>query len=249
MPKESNSVKRALEILETVSNQPRGMSFSDISTTLCIPKSTLSSLLYTLTDQKYLRRDNETGRYTIGLSMFEVGTRYLNNNYHKEYIVQTLADISKVVNETIHLGVLDKRDVVYLEKFESTQPIRMSSSVGRRMRAHATAIGKSLLSGLSDEEIRQLYAGRSLEKLQANTIDNTEKLLLQMHEIRANGYAWENSESSVDVYCVAVPLKNSSGKVVSAISIAFPLFRVNDEKLALSINILRENAKKLTVVL
>lgn len=240
------SLERALDILELLASNRDGFTLSNISNELNIPKSSALSLLNTLVHRKYAVHSKDTGRYKMGIKMFEVGSGYFRDSDYMNEIMAIIIKISKKCNETIHLGVLDERDVIYIFKTESTQPIRMASSIGKRMPAHATAIGKALLSGLSDEELIKLYENKPLEKLTANTVRDVDMLLDEIHAVKHNGYATECEESSEGVECFAAPIVNGSNQVVAAISIAVPTMRINNENSSIFIKLIIEGAKEIS---
>ena len=136
------------------------------------------------------------------------------------------------------MGRLDGGDVLYMEKEDSPQTIRMISQVGNRLHANATAIGKALLSGLTDAELRTLYAG-GLPRLTQNTVTDMDTLLAQLAEVRAGGIATEREESTPQLACWAVPLRRRD-KVFAALSVSVPLFRCSPEKVDLVCRCLRE---------
>jgi DNA-binding IclR family transcriptional regulator len=216
---------KAMMMLEYVSYNPDGVSLTEICKHVGIAKGSAHILLYTFVQMKYMRRDPKTGLYTLGIRTFEVGSRFVERNAFYTNAREILEGLVAVTGETAHLAVLDGIDVVYINKFDSSQPVRMVSFIGKRIPAHATAIGKALLSGYSDEKIREIYEEKSLEKVTPNTIDDLEKLIEQIHEIRFTGLAYEKEESTPGVQCISIAIHNRSGSVVAAISISIPVSR------------------------
>ncbi|EJX02042.1 transcriptional regulator, IclR family [gut metagenome] len=146
-------------------------------------------------------------------------------------VVQIMEHLVSRCQETCQLAILDQGQVFYVEKVDSNQTIRTITRVGDRRPANATALGKALLSGLTDQEVRELYA-EGLPHLTEQTITDMETLLAQLSEIRAGGFALEQGESTPQLACSALPLRQRD-RVFAAMSVAVPLFRATEEKQAL----------------
>lgn len=217
-------LEKSLKILDYVSRN-NGVSLTEICNFVDIPKSSAHILLNTFVNMYYMKKD-KNGLYTIDVGLFELGTRYVDNNDFFTTAREVLEGIVNTIDETAHLAVLDGTDAVYVCKYECSHTVRMVSFVGKRLPAHGAAIGKALLSGRSDDEIRILYQGKTLEKFTANTIDSLDVLMAQLHEIRLSGFAVEHEESTPGVECIAVPIINRhTGQVEAAISISVPVSR------------------------
>jgi DNA-binding IclR family transcriptional regulator len=132
--------------------------------------------------------------------------------------------------ETVHLGVLNDGEVLYVEKLESPHTIRMYSEIGRRAPLHCTGLGKALLANLPAEEIEQVIEQRGLRRYTENTLVNRADLFEEMAAIRFRGAAFDNEEHEKSVRCVAAPVYDAQGRVIAAISIAGPAFRMTPER-------------------
>ncbi len=225
-PKNHRLLEQSLRILEAVAaSTETPLTFKEICEKIPLPKSTVYHLAQTLASLNYLSRDEESGRYSIGLKSFEIGNAYLSANPFYQKAKEIIEAVSVRCNETTHFAILNGTDVVYLFKFDSTQPIRIFSHVGKRMPAHTTAIGKALLSGFDDKTISELYPGGALPTLTPSTITSLEVLLRQIEEVRKTHLAYEKEESTPHVQCYAVPIMNKQGHAVAGVSISIPVFR------------------------
>jgi len=130
-------------------------------------------------------------------------------------------------NETVHLGVLEEGDVLYLAKEESSQTIRMCSYVGKRAPLHCTALGKVLLAFLPEEERKKILEQKELPRLTDNTITDRNKLEKELSKIQKQGFALDQEENEKDVRCIAAPIRNYQGRVIAAVSISGPAFRID----------------------
>lgn len=223
-----NPTLRVIRILESLTGQPEGKTLTEIAKSCEMPKGSISPIIHTLARYKFLRYDEGAGRYSIGIRCYEIGNEYIMQMNVSDEIREITKKIVNRCRETSHFAVLDGNDVVYLMKQDSSEAIRMVSSIGKRIPAHSTAIGKALLSGYSDEEVQALYP-QGLQKITDKTITNLDVLCKQLGEIRKTKIAYETEESSLNITCIAVPVEKN-GEVAAALSVSIPIFRATEEK-------------------
>lgn len=240
---------RVLDILEHLASEGgAGKTLTELSVALDAPKSSLFPILHTLAQRRYVRLDRETGRYSVGISAYVLGEAYEAGR--RESILRRVQELMEQVarrcEEPCQLAILDGENVLYIGKADSDQAIRMISRLGSRLPANATALGKALLSGLEDDEVRQRFS-QGLPRLTDHTITDLEPLLAQLKQVRENGIAWEEEESTPHLCCVAVPLRQR-GSVFAALSVSMPLFRATPEKREGVSNCLREVASEINTL-
>jgi DNA-binding IclR family transcriptional regulator len=224
-----NPTFRVVKILNIVSENNGEYSMSEIARRCDIPIGTIPPILKTLSDLKYLSFDPEKKTYAIGIRCFLAGLVFTRSSTAYGGITGIIKTMTDTTQETAHYCTLEHGDVLYVCKSESPQPIRMYSAVGRTLPAYGTAVGKALLSGLSDEEVMKLYPN-GLQPLTKHTITDYSVLLTQLAEVRRTGFAEECEESNLGIRCIAKPIHDAKGHVISAISIVIPLFRFSQEK-------------------
>ena len=207
---------RVLDILESLSGSEEGLTLTELSQALDAPKSSLFP--------------DGTGRYTMGPRALVLGAAF-SADRGLAPITQVMKEVASKCQETCQMGILDQDRVLYVAREDSPQPIRLISWVGTRLPANATAVGKALLSGLTNEEVRALYAG-GLPRLTEQTITDVETLLAQLEAVRRGELAMEREESTDQLACWAAPLRRK-GTVFAALSISVPLFRCREEKVEL----------------
>lgn len=226
----SASVKsslRTLEILELLGSTPTRRTFAAMARELSIPKSSLHGILRTMVQRGWLETDATGTLYGLGLRALLTGAAYVETDDIVALAQPALDTVSERTGETVHLGRLDGADIVYLAKRESRHALRLFSAVGRRLPAHATALGKALLAQLSDEEVDRRLRW-PLTALTKRTITDPGALHDELDRIRADGYSTDDGENSVDIQCIAVALKPSSASH-NAISCSVPASRMTDE--------------------
>jgi IclR family transcriptional regulator, KDG regulon repressor len=173
----SVAVERALAMLEAVAQEAEGLSNAEISRKLNIPKSSASYILRTLENQGYLTRDLETGKYRVGLKVLSLGRGALTGIDVREAALPIMRHLMEKTNLTCHLAILDGPDAVYIEKVEPHGFIKMDTWVGRRMRVHATGVGKALVAHIAEERLEKMLAERGMEKRTPKTITTVPRLL------------------------------------------------------------------------
>ena len=224
----NRTLKRGLEMLELLGACPDGLALCDLAEALALPRSTAFNLAHSLIELGYAFLNEQTGRYRLGLKMFEIGAQAMNQVNVLELIRGCMADIRRAVNETLHLGVMSGTDTLYIDKLDSTQSIRMTSYIGSRAPLHCTALGKAMLATLGDGEIRALYADAPLTAITPQSITSVDVLLEQLQAVRDSGYAVGREENNENVCCVGVPLRGPDGRALYALSVSAPLFRMDE---------------------
>jgi DNA-binding IclR family transcriptional regulator len=236
-------LQNTLEILNYVADSPNPVVFKDIQEQFALPRSTIYSLLQTLLLMQYLEKDF-AGRYSIGIRCFRTGSSFQISNPFERRARDIVEKINAACKETTHFAVLQGTDIVYIHKFESVHALRVHSQVGKALPAHATALGKAMLSGYSDEEIYSFYGETELTALTPKTITSLKVLMKQIGEVRRTSIAYDEEESTPKVKCVAVPVFDSNKKPVAGVSVSFPVY-YEDREVENVIPLLLEAKKEL----
>ncbi|QPP09022.1 IclR family transcriptional regulator [Streptomyces bathyalis] len=226
------AVTRALDVLELFLDCEGTLSAPEITRKLQLPRTTVHELVTTLTARSYLEQPpDQPGRYRLGVRGYQLGSRYaekLDLAAEGQRVARSVAD---TCDETVHVAILEGRDVIYIAKVDSTHAVRMVSAAGRRLPAHCTSVGKMLLASLPDEELEATLAGGDpLVAMTPRSITSPQELRKALAEIRERGVAVEQQESNPDVSCVAAPVRDAGGKVVAALSISVPTVRWSEER-------------------
>ncbi|GAB6087199.1 IclR family transcriptional regulator [Alkaliphilus crotonatoxidans] len=223
-----NPTYRVISILQAISNHPGGFTLSELTKKTDIPLGTISPILKTLLDFRFLELDRTTNKYTIGIQAYYIGSSFTSKNSTLDLIRQEMNSLSNDCNETCQLGILKEGQVFYLLKVEGQEPIRVVSEVGRSLPAYSTALGKAILSRHTEEELDLIYP-EGLLPLTSRTITDMNVLKGQLQDVRINGFATEDGESGEHTSCIAVPICENR-EVVAGLSVVFPSFRKTEEK-------------------
>ncbi len=226
------SASRALDIIEVLASERAGLAFTDLARLQQIPKSSLHALLAVLTERGFVEFDPQTRAYGLGIRTWEMGQAYLAHRDLVEKALPLMEQVVAAINETVQLAVLDGIENVYLAKVDCSHPVRLQSEVGRRLFAHATGLGKVLLSELPDGVARGRFGQATLARLSPQTIQHPDQLFDALTHIRARGFAVDNQEYTAGLRCVAVPIVGADGHAIAALSASIPITRAGPDEMA-----------------
>lgn len=241
------ALERGLRLLLVLARSREPMSLSELSAAVGVSRSTVYSLLATLQERRFVEKDPRYKHYRLGLATFELGSAYLDQVDLVRAFDQVAKELVQRCQETVKLAVLDGRDVVYLGRQQgSYHSVQLVARVGSRMPAHATAVGKLMLSAFSSSEIERLYEGHELRALAPNTITALPTLLAQLQLVRQRDIAYDDAESGAGAHCVAAPIRDHSERMVAAMSIGIPKDRYNPERMLELTGLVRDHAAQLS---
>jgi len=224
------SIDRALQVLELFSLEKPEWGVTEISKVLNIYKSNVHNVLSTFAEKGFVKKNSKTDKYKLGIKFFELGSVVIKNMDLRRITHPYIEKLSKEFNETVHLGVLDEGRVISIEREESNKGLCSHIEIGRRAPLHCTAVGKAIMSYLSENEINLIIKEKGLEKYTENTITTKEGLENEFKKIRKQGYAVDNMEHEEGVRCVAGPIRDYNGKVIASMSISGPSVRITVDK-------------------
>jgi IclR family KDG regulon transcriptional repressor len=218
---------RAFRILGLLSDgKPR--SLQALSREINLSTSTTYRQLSTLVHHRYIERDEQTNQYSLGLACLELARAYYKSNDVRRAALPELDRLRNETKETVHLGVLDEVEVVYIEKLDGLQPIGlMGSQVGGRAPAYCTGVGKALLAHVPPDVVRHNFGGKRLRRYTPNTIVTLKGLFAELVTVNARGYAVDDGEHESGVCCVAAPIRDMRGDVIAALSVSGPADRMD----------------------
>jgi len=221
-PKSSSvqSVERAILLLETLAQENGDLSLTQIAGKLGWPKSTVHGLLATLRDHHYVDQSPETGRYRLGVRLFELGTQVARSWVIRDAAKPVMMRLSREFGETVQLGTEDDGEILYLDKLVSNSLVSILSDVGLRLPMHCSALGKVLLAHKTPAEVKRIVAQRGLAAMTKRTITSEAKLNRELNQVRERGFAIDDGEIMEGLCCVAAPIWDGNGQVRYAVSIS-----------------------------
>lgn len=240
------SVDRALKILDILSTRKEGYGVTELSVKLPLNKTSVYRMLSTLVQHGLVEQDPETERYKMGYKVLEWSSRLLDSLDLRTEAKPYLRELEQLTNEVIHLVIYDRGEVVYIEKLEGNETLRMHSKVGNRAPMHCTGVGKVILAHLPVAEAAQIIERYNLAAHTRYTITDKDTLYEHLQIVRAQGYALDLQENELGINCIAAPIFDHSGKVVSALSISGPAMRMTDERIETLKETVIETGKKIS---
>lgn len=240
------SVDKAFLLLSVVSEYPHGVSITELANRMGMYKSTVHRLLTTMMRHRAVEQDDVTGRYKLGYGVLDLGMRLLSSIDLRAEALPFLQKLATEVNEVVHLAFLDQGEVVYIEKVESPQTIRMHSRVGTRVPVHATGLGKAILAFLPQHEMMRIVDRYGLPRLTEHTLTERRVFLQSLQLTRETGYAFDLEEHELGVCCVAAPIQDNTGRVVAACSVSGPSIRMDMNRLRELVPYVKQTAAEIS---
>ena len=222
--------ERALEVLDIIALAPRPMRFTDILKLIDQPRGTLHRQLSNLVEEGLVdvRPDHS---YAPGLRLLKLAANTWSSNSFRSIAEPHLRALHEATGETVHLGTLNGLEVVYVDKLESRQSVRMHSQVGNASPLYCTGIGKAMLALLPESECEDRVHKIEFKRHTQHTLYTTELLLGDLKEIRNTGVSHDREEHEPGIRCVAVGINGGETGIIAGISVTAPAFRTNEEML------------------
>jgi len=218
-----NAVFRVFTILERVSER-ENWNLEELSRAAALAKPTAYRFLQTLQELGYVRRNGED-RYSLTMKLFAMGSRALDHLDLYALARPVAQSLALELGETVHMGVLDELEAVYVLKIESKYTIRMYSRVGRHLPLHCTALGKCLLAWAEPMALCSALDQLRLVAFAPRTIATRAGLEAELERVRRDGYALDDEEHEEGIHCIGAPVFDHAGAVVAAVSASWPEFR------------------------
>lgn len=241
----SQTVGKALRILELLGEGE--LRLVDISERLGEHKSTVLRLLATLEAHGFVQQEEGSKRYSVGLKVLQLASQALTGVDLRGAAQEVLYELSDLTGETVHLGIYDEPQIVYIDKRESSYPIRMYSRVGARAECYCTGVGKAIIAFLAEAQLNRYMDTVTFTQYTPQTIANVGDLRDEVERIRARGYALDEQEHEEGVRCIAAPIFGFDDRVAGAVSVAAPAFRKSAEETEALAPSLLEGARRISM--
>lgn len=221
-----SSVRAAARLLCTFTATDRELGVSELSRRLGLSKSAVHRILTTLAAEHLIEQNPRSGRYRLGIKLYELGTVVSSHFELHEAVAMHIDELRAKTGETVQVGILDGLEVVYIERRESLRMLRAMVDLGHRNFAYCTGCGKVLLAFLEPAELDIVLCDAQLQRKTANTITDPGRLRGELAATRERGYAENVGESNPNTASVAAPIRDDTGRVIAAISVAGPVSRM-----------------------
>lgn len=225
----AKSLQKALALLRLFTPANPTRTGPELAGLTGMHKTSTYRMLATLCHERFLERNEATGEYSVGSAIYELGSLYLSTNTllrAARPVVQLLNELTK---EATNLSILEDGYITLVMREESKYEFRWGRHVGSVMPAHPSAMGKALLSELSEEEIDAIYPGEQLEQVTPNSPASKTQLKAELAEIRRTGVSFDFEGSAQWVVGIGAVVRNHTGRAVAAVSVALPTFRLDED--------------------
>jgi IclR family transcriptional regulator, KDG regulon repressor len=240
------TLEKALEVIEILKNGPsEGLRIKELSDKLGMGKSTVHRILDTLAAYRYVEKVSGGTKYRLSWKLFEIGNVIPRQRNLENIDVDILRNVCEKFRETVNLGIRVNSTLVIVSKVDPQQvAIKAGLYVGEQEPLHATAMGKVLIC---EQNISEIFNVEPLEQYTPRTITSLEALEEHLKLVREQGYAVDDEEYSIGLFCIAMPVRNYNSDIVAALSISGPAFRLNYSKIINIREELKEACEKLSL--
>jgi IclR family pca regulon transcriptional regulator len=247
-PSFMTSLARGLAVLQAFSDSRRSLTIAQISQKTGIPRAAVSRCLYTLKQLGYAESD--VNNYSLRPKVLTLGYSYLSSTPLTVSAQPYLNQISRTLNESCSLAVLDDNEVLYVARSATSRVMSVALNTGSRLPAYCTSLGRVLLAHLPDAELQAYLDKVRLKPLTEHTITSQKRLRAVLHDVRTQGYAINNEELEVGLRSIAVPVRGASGTVHAALNVGAQAGRVSAQQMEQEfLPVLQQGARELAVLL
>ena len=221
----TGTLGKAMDVVEVIATSPTPLRFRDLLTLVDQPKGTLHRQIGNLIDEGLveLRPDQS---YGLGVRLLRLAAKSWASSQFRQVAEPHLRQLHTDTGETVHLGVLRGVEVIYLDKVESRQTVRMHSQIGNASPCYCTGVGKAALAALPADRLADIARTLTFNRFTEQTITSTSALMAEIDEIRRTGLAFDNEEHEPGIHCIAAPIHNHDRSFVAGVSVTAPVFRV-----------------------
>jgi DNA-binding IclR family transcriptional regulator len=222
------SVEKALCIMDLLCDADE-LSLGEISQKLLLDKGTAHRLIATLKSSGYVEQNLANKKYSISFKIFEMGSKTVDKRGLRKTAEPFIEECSKQVGETVNLGIRNKSNIIYIDKIESHETIKVGLSIGKRIPLYCTGLGKVLLAFYDMELLDTILSEQEFISFTSHTVKNKEDLLKQLIKIRNDRFFIDYEEYIEGLICIAAPIFDYLNEPVAAISISIPKYRYDNK--------------------
>ena len=219
------SLQRGLRLLDLFAKSEKGLTATELAKRSGLPISTLHRFLVNLETSGFLTYSG-AGTYHLGIACFSLGQAALGQFDIRRVSLPYLQTLNQQTRETVHLTVRHGLSVVYVDKLDSPEPLRIHSRIGASVPLYCTAVGKVLLAYMPAVERDAILSQLELRRITTNTVGNLQELQTQLQTVRRSGYACDLEEHELHIRCAAAPIWDHTGSVNASLSITAPAVRM-----------------------
>ncbi|MHB0887064.1 MAG: IclR family transcriptional regulator [Bacillota bacterium] len=242
------SVSRALAILEAMARNEEALGLVAISKLVDLDPTTTHRLLQTMQQHGFVAQSPIDGKYALGIRVFQIGNSVTHLTALRQVARPFIQVLMERTGETANLAIKDGLEAAYVEQVTGPHFLRTFTEVGRGIPLHATAVGKALLIGANEAELKRLAAG-GLARYTDKTATTRERLLAEIDKCKSQGYSVDDEEFETGARCLGAPVVLPDGRVYCAISVSGPVTRMTHERVQALIPVIIKSAAEIAQAL
>lgn len=247
-PSFMTSLARGLAVVQAFSDSRKPQTIANISQKTGIPRAAVRRCLHTLRELGYV--DAELNNFSLRPKVLTLGYSYLSSTPLTVSAQPYLNDISRTLNESSSLAVLDDGEVLYVARAANSRVMSVALNTGSRLPAYCTSLGRVMLAHLPPDELERYLAKTKLRAMTENTVVNQKRLREILAGVRQDGYAINDEELELGLRSIAVPVRGASGQVLAALNVGAQAARVSVKQLEKEfLPVLLRGAQELSILL
>ncbi|MEM1366089.1 MAG: IclR family transcriptional regulator [Pseudomonadota bacterium] len=241
----TGTLGKAISVLDIIASTDQPLRFKDLLAVSTQPRGTLHRQLTNLIDEGLLEVAPDHS-YRLGIRLLRFAVQAWDGNDLRNVAAPHIEQLHQATGETVHLGILQDIEVVYLDKVDARQSVRMHSQIGKASPSYCTGVGKAALSALPAAEASERIARMSFHPHTASTFVTAESLEREVDDIRRSGISFDREEHEPGIHCVAAAVSAHDGNTVGGISVTAPSYRVPMGRLAGWSDLVSKTAQAIT---
>jgi IclR family pca regulon transcriptional regulator len=247
-PSFMTSLARGLAVVQAFSDSRKPQTIANISQKTGIPRAAVRRCLHTLRELGYV--DAELNNFSLRPKVLTLGYSYLSSTPLTVSAQPYLNDISRTLNESSSMAVLEDGEVLYVARASTSRVMSVALNTGSRLPAYCTSLGRVMLAHLPPDELEQYLAKTKLRAMTENTVVNQKRLREILADVRRDGYAINDEELELGLRSIAVPVRGASGQVLAALNVGAQAARVSVKQLEKEfLPVLLRGAQELAILL
>ncbi|MFT5708746.1 MAG: DNA-binding IclR family transcriptional regulator, partial [Oceanospirillaceae bacterium] len=224
----AKSFSRSISILQLISDQKVPVNTAALLKLCDLTKPTLYRILAAL-EAENLVIQNSDKTYQLGSRLVSLAHRALAQNNLIDIAKPALEQLRDTTGETVHLAIRNQYELIYIDKIESREVVRMASTIGTRVPFHSSAVGKAFLAGLSEENAETLINELPLSTVTAQSTTDKGSLIAGIKKARALGYAFESEENEAGIVCFGGAIYDAKSNPSASVSVSIPMYRLKSD--------------------
>jgi IclR family pca regulon transcriptional regulator len=228
-PNFMTSLARGLAVIRAFSDQRRSLTIAQISHKTGIPRAAVRRCLYTLKQLGYA--DSDGNNFSLKPKVLTLGYSYLSSTPLTVSALPFLNQISRTLNESCSLAVLDENEVLYVARSATSRIMSVALNTGSRLPAYCTSLGRAILAHLPPDELDAYFAHVKLKAYTDRTVVSAKRIREILEDVRKDGYALVDEELEVGLRSIAVPVRGASGQVIAALNVGAQAMRVSSRQM------------------